>query len=460
MSRSNSDPLMYCLINNNINNEYDYNMYNEGMPNIIAKNNSVVQTNTILSSNTSITTTTTLSGFSNSPILTQNSTLYSSYNNVTSTNSPNSNSLNSNSMLLDSNSDVNIKNNTTFVSMSDISQNNLASNIEDKSISILKSQKLSKENKRKIVTISPQKLFGKRKFKDTPDSAPEFDINSSDSSNSSDLFGTIDSTIISSLVEVKQDTKDILEDLKKESLKREINDTKNNEVKYDIPINENIPIKEKNDTKNNVDNDLKKSRVTKVPKKVKSIKSKPTIKNENDDVKVKTNKRIRKNNTEKEKTIINNEDVPNKKVKKSKEENTKESLNDNESSSSVHGNDDNKQKYLPLKRNKSTKISKDSNTSYNPECECDICNKIFSRKYDLIRHRRIHTGDTPYKCKICGAGFTRSDHRDRHIRRTACGETQYYKDLIKKTQLEKAKKLERKRKKEEKKRRKEEEEKK
>ncbi|OUM64323.1 hypothetical protein PIROE2DRAFT_25159, partial [Piromyces sp. E2] len=55
--------------------------------------------------------------------------------------------------------------------------------------------------------------------------------------------------------------------------------------------------------------------------------------------------------------------------------------------------------------------------------ECDICKKIFSRKYDLIRHRRIHTGETPYKCHICGLGFTRSDHRDRHIHRTSCGQS-------------------------------------
>ncbi|ORY20087.1 hypothetical protein LY90DRAFT_434650, partial [Neocallimastix californiae] len=53
---------------------------------------------------------------------------------------------------------------------------------------------------------------------------------------------------------------------------------------------------------------------------------------------------------------------------------------------------------------------------YDSDCQCDICFKSFSRKYDLIRHRRIHTGDKPYKCKVCGKGFTRSDHRDLHIR--------------------------------------------
>jgi hypothetical protein len=120
--------------------------------------------------------------------------------------------------------------------------------------------------------------------------------------------------------------------------------------------------------------------------------------------------------------------------------------------------DDVKPKYIPLKKNKATKNSKNNGKPYDPECECDICHKIFSRKYDLIRHRRLHTGDTPYKCKICGQGFTRSDHRDRHIRRTSCGESKYYQEIMKKAEIEKAKKLEKKRKREEKRRRREEQE--
>ncbi|ORX59174.1 hypothetical protein BCR36DRAFT_579798 [Piromyces finnis] len=86
---------------------------------------------------------------------------------------------------------------------------------------------------------------------------------------------------------------------------------------------------------------------------------------------------------------------------------------------------------------------------YNKECQCDICLRVFSRKYDLNRHRRIHTGDKPYKCMICGLGFTRSDHRDLHIRRKPCGKTLYYQEILRKANFKRIRTLERKMKREE-----------
>lgn len=47
---------------------------------------------------------------------------------------------------------------------------------------------------------------------------------------------------------------------------------------------------------------------------------------------------------------------------------------------------------------------------------CSYCNRSFARKYDVARHKRIHTGIKPYICPCCNKGFARSDARVRHFR--------------------------------------------
>lgn len=47
---------------------------------------------------------------------------------------------------------------------------------------------------------------------------------------------------------------------------------------------------------------------------------------------------------------------------------------------------------------------------------CSTCNRQFSRKYDMIRHVRVHTGIKPYACPFCHKQFARSDARVRHFR--------------------------------------------
>ncbi|KAJ3366502.1 hypothetical protein GGF32_005504 [Allomyces javanicus] len=47
---------------------------------------------------------------------------------------------------------------------------------------------------------------------------------------------------------------------------------------------------------------------------------------------------------------------------------------------------------------------------------CRYCDRTFARKHDCERHQRLHTGDRPYRCGACGIGFPRHDALARHLR--------------------------------------------
>ncbi|XP_037674793.1 zinc finger protein 550 isoform X1 [Choloepus didactylus] len=64
--------------------------------------------------------------------------------------------------------------------------------------------------------------------------------------------------------------------------------------------------------------------------------------------------------------------------------------------------------------------------------ECKECRKGFNRKWNLVRHQRIHTGTKPYECNECGKVFSQSSTLIRHYvihtgekpyKCTECGKT-------------------------------------
>ncbi|XP_018916152.2 uncharacterized protein [Bemisia tabaci] len=46
---------------------------------------------------------------------------------------------------------------------------------------------------------------------------------------------------------------------------------------------------------------------------------------------------------------------------------------------------------------------------------CEVCNKRFSRRDSLYKHRKMHTGST--QCSICRVNLSRKAHLKRHLLR-------------------------------------------
>ena len=51
------------------------------------------------------------------------------------------------------------------------------------------------------------------------------------------------------------------------------------------------------------------------------------------------------------------------------------------------------------------------------QCDWEKCDRKFARSDELSRHKRTHTGEKRFVCKVCERKFMRSDHLAKHSRR-------------------------------------------
>ena len=57
---------------------------------------------------------------------------------------------------------------------------------------------------------------------------------------------------------------------------------------------------------------------------------------------------------------------------------------------------------------------------------CDVCAKSFKKKYNMVTHKRTHTGEKPYACDLFNKSFSQSSGLISH-KRTHTGEKPYAK---------------------------------
>ncbi|XP_077293484.1 uncharacterized protein LOC143916328 [Arctopsyche grandis] len=68
-----------------------------------------------------------------------------------------------------------------------------------------------------------------------------------------------------------------------------------------------------------------------------------------------------------------------------------------------------------VNNNTTTTTTTTTSSASNKQWECDICHKMFTTKYFLKKHKRLHTGEMPYSCNQCHKTFTFQQSYHKHL---------------------------------------------